>query len=66
MQVACFAIGNLPPETVKGWPYLTLRAAAQTMSTLPDFTPADAEMAIEWVSFSREVERFELPRQKKL
>jgi len=63
MKVACFAVGNLPPEVTKNWPTTSLTTAANLLKELPDHSTADQELAIEWCSFAREAERFEQRRQ---
>lgn len=63
MEIARFAVGNLPPETTRGWPISMLRISVDHLKELPDYTIADQELGIEWLSFSREVERFEQRRQ---
>lgn len=63
MEIARFAVGNLPPESTRGWPVGALTTSANLLKELPDHTIADQEMGIEWMSFASEAERFERRRQ---
>jgi hypothetical protein len=55
MTVAQFAVANLPPET-KGWPVAEVKKLACGISALPDVTTAEAEMAIDLISFAAEID----------
>jgi len=63
LDVARFGIAHLPPETVRNWPYETLRRAMHNIDALPDCSTADRDMAIDLVSFARECEVLELRRR---
>ena len=63
LDVARFGIAHLPPETVKNWPYETLRRAMRNIDALPDCSTSDRDMALDLVSFARECEVLELRRR---
>ena len=62
LTVARFAVGNLPPETTKGWPCDALRTASQLLQALPDHSLDDASLAIELRNFADEAATFERAR----
>jgi hypothetical protein len=63
MVVARFAVSNLPPETIKSWPYETLKRVAETMNVLPDFDTNDRDLTIDLLAFARDCEQYELRRK---
>ncbi len=62
VEIARFAVANLPPETVKGWPYSHLNRIAQAMKELPDFGIDDGDLRNELLAFAREAQRHEARR----
>jgi hypothetical protein len=62
LTIARFAIANLPPETIKRWPYEALRSLCNTIDVLPDFSTQDRDMAIDLLGFASECEKLELFR----
>lgn len=65
IQVLRFAVGNLPPETTRHWPFRSLEAAAKLLPWLPDFTPDDNTLAIELKAFANEVMKYEAQRSRR-
>lgn len=63
MPVLRFAVANLPPEAVRGWPWRALAAFASYMSWLPAFSDDDRDLANEWIAFAGEAERLEAMRR---
>lgn len=63
LTIARFAVANLPPETIKRWPYDSLRGLANTIECLPDFSTDDRDMAIDLLDFARHCEELELRRR---
>lgn len=63
LDVARFGIAHLPPETVRNWPYETLRRAMHNIDALPDCSTSDRDMALDLVNFARECEVLELRRR---
>ena len=63
LTITRFAVGNCPPETIKGWPYETLVRVAKQIENLPDYSIADRDMAIDLESFARDCEKYELSRK---
>ena len=62
-----FAVGELPPETTKGWPSGDLKRAAELLSKMPDHTVDDISIASEFRGFIEDCERIgryreELPK----
>jgi len=58
LDVVRFAVGNLPPETVVGWPSPALREIAVRLPMLPNYSPDDAEVAGELIGFAQDCERW--------
>lgn len=63
LTIARFAVANLPPETIKRWPYDALRALCATIDVLPDYSINDRDMAIDLLAFARDCEALELQRR---
>jgi hypothetical protein len=63
LEVARFAVANLPPEVTIGWPTEALRAIAKSLPSMPDATLDDPELAITLDHFAMECERFEARRR---
>lgn len=63
MDVARFGIGNLPPESIVGWPWRKLvEIAVHLKDDLPDFNVDDESFVADLISFAKECETFELDR----
>jgi len=56
IPVIQFAVGNLHPTTVKGWPHRELRGFANGLELLPGATPAQKELAQDLRVFAAEAE----------
>lgn len=52
--VVQFAVANLPPESIKGWPWPELQAFADGLKSLPDFAISDDELRGELDRFTSE------------
>jgi hypothetical protein len=65
LDVTRFAVGQLPPETHKGWPFAALKTASDLLPVLPDHTVDDISIANEFRSFVKEGERVERVREEK-
>ncbi|MGH7178286.1 MAG: hypothetical protein ACREJC_12975 [Tepidisphaeraceae bacterium] len=63
LTIVRFAVANLPPETIRGWPYEELKRICQTLHVLPDFSTNDRDMALDVLGFAREAEDLELRRK---
>jgi hypothetical protein len=63
MTVARFAVANLPPETIRGWPYEALQNLAHNIHVLPDFSTNDRDMALDLLAFARDAEELEKRRK---
>lgn len=63
LDVTRFAVGQLPPETNKGWPIKSLKTAGELLQVLPDHTTDDVSIASEFRAFAKEAERIELYRE---
>jgi hypothetical protein len=62
LDVAKFAVANLPPETTVGWPTARLLAVTQLLQHLPDFDVNDEELVVELQAFIREVQQHDRRR----
>jgi hypothetical protein len=58
-----FAIGNLPPETTRGWPIDKLRAIADELPKIDGATTDDNELAITIRYFADECAKAEQQRK---
>ena len=63
IPVIQFAVANLHPDTVKGWPHRELRAFANSLELLPGATPAHKELAQDLRVFAAGAESAEGHRQ---
>lgn len=63
LAITRFAIANLPPETIRGWPYETLREIASKLPLLPDYTVDDRDLSGEMIAFAAECQRHEVRRK---
>jgi hypothetical protein len=66
MSVLAFAVANLPPESVRGWPWSDLYNFAQRMRWLPAFSTDDRDLANEWMAFAAEAEKLEATRRSEV
>jgi hypothetical protein len=64
LDVTRFAVGQLPPETNKGWPIKALKTASELLGVLPDHTIDDVSIASEFRAFVAEAERVERYREE--
>lgn len=60
-----FAVGQLPPETNKGWPIASVKRASELLSVLPDHAVDDISIASEFRAFAVECERIENVRAER-
>lgn len=63
LTIARFAVANLPPETIRGWPYEALREVSKNIHALPDFSTNDRDMALDLLAFAKDAEDLELRRK---
>jgi hypothetical protein len=63
LTIARFAIANLPPEMIRGWPYQTLRKICETINVLPDYTADDRDMALDLLDFAQDCEDHDIRRR---
>lgn len=63
VMVLQFAVANLDPMTVRGWPYPSLRAVATKVETLPGLAPYNVELPIPLREFSYSAEYYEEVRK---
>jgi len=56
MPIIAFAVANLDPTTVRGWPHKELSDFAARLPSLPGATPLQKEVAIELGAFAKECE----------
>ena len=59
LTVVRFAVGNMPPESTRNWPIVSLQRVADLMPHLPGFGAKEQEIAIDFNHFAAECERFE-------
>jgi hypothetical protein len=63
LKVVCFAVANLHPLTVRGWPYEALRALGQLAPHLPGVDESFRQVAFgDWTILTREMEKWEKAR----
>jgi hypothetical protein len=65
LPVVKFAVGNLAPETVRGWPYDDLAAFAEELDKLPGADTRMQEYALEFRNFVREAQSIEADRRER-
>lgn len=63
LAIARFAVANLPPEIIKGWPTEELRGLMDRLPLQPDYGPDDISLISELRSFVRECEYHDLRRK---
>ncbi len=64
LTIIRFSVGNLPPSMIKGWPHATLKAFADAMSDLPDYSSDDESIAMEFRLFAEEARSHEERRAR--
>lgn len=62
LVIVRFAVANLPPETIKGWPTEALEAVAASLPALIDHSVDDVDLAITLRDFRRDCESVALMR----
>lgn len=62
LTVITFAIGNLDPLTVRGWPAADLLALAELLPKLPGLDPLLVELWCDWRIFARRAAEWEAAR----
>jgi len=62
LTVLKFAVANLPPEMIRGWPVAALRSVAAKIPSLPAFDTNDHDLCIELEAFARECDGMERRR----
>jgi hypothetical protein len=65
LPIVKFAVGNLAPETVRGWPYDELVAFAEELDKLPGADTRTREYALEFRNFVREAQDVERGRRER-
>jgi len=63
--VVKFAVGNLAPETVRGWPYADLKTFADELVKLPGADTGLKEYALDIQNFIREAREVENLRRER-
>lgn len=61
-RIIAFAVANLPPEAIRGWPADELTIFAKWFEELPRFTTEDDELRNEWRAFAEECRKLETRR----
>lgn len=61
-EIIRFAVGNLDPRTVRGWPYKNLDRFANRLKDLPGAPRIPKETALEFVAFAYEARLLEEDR----
>jgi hypothetical protein len=62
LPIVKFAVGNMAPETVRGWPYAELQAFAERLETMPGADTRIREYALEFRNFILEAKTVEAER----
>lgn len=66
IEIVRFAVANLNPESIRGWPTNALKNVADLMAALPDYNVADdSVLAGELHAFARDCDEYALIRQNK-
>jgi hypothetical protein len=63
LTIARFAVANLPPETIRGWPVEALRRMILGLKDLPDYDVNDRDMALDLLNFADDCAQHELRRR---
>lgn len=64
LEVARYATGMCGPEFSRKWPMKDLIKVADSIDLMPDISPQEHELAIEFRSFAREIERWDRLRDE--
>ena len=54
LPVVQFAVGNLPPESVRGWPHVELQQLAERLRTMPGHDAEHETISAEFTTFANE------------
>lgn len=65
LPIVQFALGNLDPTTVRGWPHEAVTAFAETIRSLPGADVTIHEMGLEFLNFARYAARVERDRAER-
>ena len=57
LPVVQFAVGNLPPESVRGWPHVELQQLAERLRTMPGREAEHETISAEFRTFANECVR---------
>jgi len=63
VEIARFAVANLPAESTSGWPFESLRTLGIAIVSFPDATTDDGDLSNVFISYARECEPFEVSRR---
>ena len=66
LEVVCFAVGNLPAESYKGWPHDALRRTADAILQMPECGSNERDLFVEFKKFAGEARTHELRRAQTL
>lgn len=66
LTIVRFAIGNLDPMTVRGWPHRSLLALAELLPKVPGVSDEDRELWMDWRIFARRAGEWEDARARGL
>lgn len=64
LEVVCFAVGNLPPESYIGWPHDALRRTADAILQLPECGSNERDLFVELKKFAGEARAHERRREQ--
>jgi hypothetical protein len=59
LDVTRFAIGNLPPMAVRGWPHKSLRSLAALLPSLPGVDEGIREVSTDWRLVADDCQKWE-------
>jgi hypothetical protein len=63
LEVARYAVASLPAESNIGWPSNALRTIAEKLTSMPDTTQDDHELASTFVYFANEIDLYDRRRK---
>lgn len=66
LPVIQFAVGNLPPEAIRGWPFGQLLAFAKLFEKMPTLNAFEENLVLELKHFAAEASSVELKRQNRI
>lgn len=66
IPVVSFAVGNLHPDDVRGWPYLSLQKLANLLEKMPTLDAFESEYPLTWRIFAKEAEDREMERAQRI